>query len=60
MWELFEKGGEVMYPIMGSSVFAVAVILERLIVLYRTRLPHRSELVQIREAASPGGDRRTR
>ena len=45
-----------MYPILGSSIFAVAVIIERLIVLYRTRLPSRRELVKIQRAAGPDGD----
>jgi len=56
MWELFQKGGEIMYPLLGASVFAVAVIIERLIVLYRTHLPSRAELAQIRQAAGPDGD----
>lgn len=39
MWELFEKGGFIMYPILISSIIALAVIVERMIVLMRTKIP---------------------
>ena len=34
MTELFEKGGIMMYPILIASVVAIAVILERIYILY--------------------------
>ncbi len=37
MWELFQKGGPTMYVLVGLSVAAVAVVVERLLVLYRAR-----------------------
>lgn len=37
MWELFVKGGPVMYPIALCSIFALAIFLERLWTYWRTR-----------------------
>ena len=37
MWELFQKGGPTMYVLLGLSMAAVAVVVERLLVLYRAR-----------------------
>ncbi len=37
MWELFQKGGVVMYPIALCSIFALAIFLERLWTYQRTR-----------------------
>ena len=37
MWELFQKGGPVMYPIALCSIFALAIFLERLWTYHRTR-----------------------
>jgi biopolymer transport protein ExbB len=37
MWELFIKGGPVMYPIALCSIFALAIFLERLWTYARTR-----------------------
>jgi biopolymer transport protein ExbB len=37
MWELFVKGGPVMYPIALCSIFALAIFLERLWTYGRTR-----------------------
>lgn len=54
MLELFLKGGELMYPILGASVFALAVIIERLIVLLGAKVPERSELRAVNAAASEG------
>ncbi len=33
LWELFELGGEVMWPILGCSILAIALFIERLIAL---------------------------
>jgi biopolymer transport protein ExbB len=54
MWELFQKGGELMYPILGCSVFALAVIIERLIVLGGTKIAGSVELAQLLAAARVG------
>jgi biopolymer transport protein ExbB len=56
MWELIAKGGELMYPILAASVFALAVIVERLIVLSRTPTPHRSEISKLLDKVR-GGER---
>lgn len=37
MWELIDKGGFMMYPIILSSVVALAVVVERLIVFSKIR-----------------------
>jgi biopolymer transport protein ExbB len=47
MWEIFEKGGFMMYPILASSVLALAVIVERMIVLLRTRIPEEEDVKEI-------------
>ena len=44
MLELFQKGGFVMYPILASSIVALAVIVERMIVLMRTKIPTEEEV----------------
>lgn len=36
MWELFQKGGPVMYPIALCSIFALGIFLERLWTYWRT------------------------
>ncbi len=56
MWELFEKGGLIMYPILGSSILALAVIVERLVVLARTRIPSEEEVRTICARAREGLD----
>lgn len=43
-----------MYPILGASIFALAVIIERLIVLLSVKLPPPSEVRRIMAAASSG------
>ncbi len=54
MWELFEKGGELMYPILGASMFGLAVIIERWIVISRTKVPSAKEMRGIIQAALAG------
>ncbi|MFW5739474.1 MAG: MotA/TolQ/ExbB proton channel family protein [Myxococcota bacterium] len=54
MIELFHKGGEMMYPILGASIFALAVIFERLIVLLGSTVADRAQVRTILEAASAG------
>jgi biopolymer transport protein ExbB len=56
MWELIAKGGELMYPILAASVFALAVIVERFIVLSRTRTPESSEVERIVSNLRDGDD----
>jgi biopolymer transport protein ExbB len=38
MWELFERGGIMIYPLVLSSLLAVAIIVERLITLRRKKI----------------------
>ncbi|MBN2804881.1 MAG: MotA/TolQ/ExbB proton channel family protein [Deltaproteobacteria bacterium] len=47
MWELFEKGGFIMYPILASSILALAVIVERMIILAKTKIPKEDEIQEI-------------
>jgi biopolymer transport protein ExbB len=35
LWEIFELGGEVMWPILGCSILAITLFVERLIALRR-------------------------
>ena len=58
MLELFYRGGEMMYPILGCSVFALAVIVERLIVLAGTRIPPAAQIARLLDAVRDG-DRST-
>lgn len=54
MLELFHKGGEIMYPILGCSVFALAIIVERLIVLIGTRIPPAAQIAKLLDAVREG------
>lgn len=54
MWELFEKGGLIMYPILASSILALAVIVERMIVLAKTKIPDEKELATLCEKTRQG------
>jgi biopolymer transport protein ExbB len=54
MLELFEKGGVIMYPILVSSIVALAVIVERIIVLARTKIPTEEEVRAICREARDG------
>lgn len=38
MWSIVQKGGPIMYLIVGCSVFALAFILERFYYLYRAKI----------------------
>jgi len=38
MWQLFLKGGPVMWPILFCSVFALAIIVDKFISLHRDRI----------------------
>ena len=57
MYEIIEKGGVMMYPILASSVIAVAVILERLLVIGRLRVPVERELEEIDSMIADGDER---
>ncbi len=35
MWELFERGGPIMWPILGASIIAVAMFIDRVIATRR-------------------------
>ncbi|MFH1045386.1 MAG: MotA/TolQ/ExbB proton channel family protein [Candidatus Omnitrophota bacterium] len=37
MWEMIQKGGPVMYPIILCSIAALAIVIERSLYLYRVR-----------------------
>ncbi|MFA5625733.1 MAG: MotA/TolQ/ExbB proton channel family protein [Bradymonadales bacterium] len=56
MWELFQKGGLMMWPILVSSIFALAIILERWIVIGRIRICTKSELLDFCKNAENGNN----
>lgn len=44
--DLFEKGGPIMWPILLVSLFAVTVVIERVIFLFRERSARQPEVVE--------------
>jgi biopolymer transport protein ExbB len=47
MWELFKKGGPIMWPILLCSVLAFGVVIERLIYLRKEQIDTKSFMEQI-------------
>ncbi len=47
LWEVIQKGGPVMYPIIFCSVLSLAVVLERIYHLYRAKIDTREFMDQI-------------
>lgn len=47
MWQLFLAGGPVMWPILLCSVFALAIILEKILYLYKIKIDSREFLNNI-------------
>jgi len=45
MWDLFDKGGPVMYPLLACSVMALAVVIDRTIFWIRLSLRRDQDLV---------------
>lgn len=45
MWDLFDKGGPVMYPLLACSVMALAVVIDRTIFWIRSSLRRDQNLV---------------
>jgi len=54
MWNFISKGGYLMYPLLFSSILALAIILERTIMLHRLSLPLDPLLEKIKELLSRG------
>jgi len=46
MFELFLKGGPVMWPILLTSLIATSVVIERLLFLWRTKMARRPQIVK--------------
>lgn len=47
MWEFMQKGGPIMWPILLCSVFAFAIVIERLLQLRREQIDTKSFMEQI-------------
>jgi biopolymer transport protein ExbB len=47
MWEFMQKGGPIMWPILLCSVFAFAIVIERLIQLRKEQIDTKSFMEQI-------------
>jgi len=47
MWEFVQKGGPIMWPILLCSVFAFAIVIERLIKLKREQIDTKTFMEQI-------------
>lgn len=47
LWQVFLAGGPIMWPILGCSVFAFAIILERLWYIHRIRIDTKEFLSSI-------------
>lgn len=47
MWEFMQKGGPIMWPILLCSVFAFAIVIERLVSLQREQIDTKTFMEQI-------------
>lgn len=47
MWEMMQKGGPIMWPILLCSIFAFAIVIERLIALRREQIDTKAFMEQI-------------
>ncbi len=47
MWEILQRGGPVMYPILFCSILSLAVVIERLYHLYRAKIDTREFMDRI-------------
>ena len=47
MWEFMQKGGALMWPILLCSIVAVAIVVERLIQLYKLQIDTKTFMEQI-------------
>lgn len=52
--ELFHRGGPLMWPLLGCSIVAVALICDRLFVYWRMHVPHASLLARLQDATRHG------
>ncbi|MBI2871297.1 MAG: MotA/TolQ/ExbB proton channel family protein [Candidatus Omnitrophica bacterium] len=57
MFEVIQKGGPLMIPILGCSVLAMAFVIERLVHLYRAQIDTQAFLTQIKRVLAKGGGR---
>lgn len=54
MMELFSKGGPLMWPILGCSIIALAIFIERLFLLYRAHVYVRLPIEQFKKEWKQG------
>ena len=52
--ELFQRGGPVMWPLLGCSILAVALIAERLVVYRRLRVAYQALLTDLQSRIEDG------
>lgn len=56
MFELFQKGGPVMWPLLATSIAGLAVVIDRLIFILNERRKRRPELVEKILASAESGN----
>ncbi len=55
LYELFQRGGPVMWPLLGCSVLAVAVAVERMIVFWWQHYPYQRLTAEFQSVLKDGG-----
>jgi len=54
LWEVFIKGGPVMWPIVASSIIALTIVIERLFMLRQSRIIPRDVIEEVERLISMG------
>ena len=56
MWDIFEKGGPVMYPLLACSIIALGVVIDRAVFWIKLSLQRKPSLVDEVLELSQQGD----